>query len=173
MKKETLIQKISNRFSNLPQDVTVVVIYKGEKYSMRPCDVDNKYFAERNTVEEIKPFYYGEIVEEQQELCPNPAYQYLTFRAEAACDAWAFAYHLNKNDEDIMFLSFQLGKSVFGHNIGKLYAPSHLSLIQVKELMWELADKYNIPDVHVLIQSLDYPVFDGMRDRNSPQPVGK
>ena len=173
MKKETLIQKINDRFSNLTQDVAVVVIYKGKKYSMCPDRLQHKGFINRVFIDEIRPFYYGEIVEEQQELCPNPEYQHLTFRAEAPCDAWAFAYHLNKNFEDIQVLSFEVGKSVFGHNTGKLYAPSHLSLIQVKELMWELADKYNIPDVHVLIQSLDYPVFEGHRDRNSPQPLGK
>jgi len=173
MKKETLIQKISNRFSNLPQDITIVVIYKGEKYSMRPCDVENKYFSERNTVEEIKPFYYGEIVEEQQELCGNPAYQFLTFRAEAPCDFFRFAFYCSENDEDIMFDSFQQAQSWDYSHKGRLCAPSHLSLIQVKELMLELADKHNIPDVHVLIQSLDYPVFEGHRDRNSPQPIQK
>jgi hypothetical protein len=173
MKKETLIQKINNRFSNLPQDVAVVVIYKGKKYSICPDRFQEEWFINRTTIDVIKPFYYGEIVEEKQELCPNPEYQYLTFRAEAACDAWGFAYHLNKNNEDIMLLSFQVGESVFGFNTGKLYAPFHLSLVQVKELMWELADKYEIHDAHVLIQSLDYPVFEGQRDRNSPQPVGK
>ena len=173
MKKETLIQKINERFSNLPQDVAVVVIYKGKKYSACPDRFQHQGFINRTTIDELKPFYYGEIVEEQQELCPNTAYQYLTFRAEAACDGWAFAYHLNKNNEDIMFVSFNLGETNYGENTGKLYAPSHLSLIQIKELMWELADKYEIYDAHVLIQSLDYPVFEGHRDRNSPQPVGK
>jgi hypothetical protein len=171
MKKETLIQKIKERFSNLPQDVAVVVIYKGEKHSICPNRFEEEWFINRTTIEKIKPFFYGEIVEQKQELCQNPEYQYLTFRAEAACDAWAFAYHLNKNNENIMLLSFQLGESVFGFNTGKLYAPSNMSLIQVKELMWELADKYEIYDAHVLIQSLDYPVFEGHRDRNSPQPV--
>jgi len=173
MKKETLIQKINDRFSNLPQDVTVVVIYKGEKYSTSPDILLDKSFANRVTVEEIKPFYYGEIVEEQQELCGNPAYQFLTFRPEALCDVFRFAFHCSENDEDIIFDSFQqASKFPYSHK-GRLCAPSHLSLIQVKELMWELADKHNIPDVHILIQSLDYPVFEGHRDRNSPQPVGK
>ena len=72
-----------------------------------------------------------------------------------------------------MFDSFQQSHCWNTANKGKVAVPSHLSLIQVKELMWKLADKYNIPDVHVLIQSLDYPVFEGRRDRDSPQPVGK
>jgi hypothetical protein len=171
MKKETLIQKIKERFSNLPQDVAVVVIYKGKKHSMEPSDLDNKYFAERNTIDEIKPFFYGEIVEEKQELCPNPNYQFLTFRAEAAIDAWSFGFHLAQNFKDIQLVSFEVENGVFGNKTGKLCAPSNLSLIEVKQMMWDFADEYEIYDTHVLIQSLDYPVFEGHRDRNSPQPV--
>jgi hypothetical protein len=106
-------------------------------------------------------------------LCGNPAYQFLTFRAEAPCDFFRFAFHCSENDEIVMFDSFQQAHSWDYTHKGRVCVPSHLSLIQVKELMWELADKYNIPDVHVLIQSLDYPVFEGHRDRDSPQPVGK
>jgi hypothetical protein len=173
MKKETLIQKIKDRFSNLPQDVAVVVIYKGKKHSMCPQVFSYERFISGITVEQIKPFYYGEIVEEQQELCGNPNFQFLTFRAEAPCDFFRFAFHCSENQEDVMFDSFQQAHSWDYSHKGRVCVPSHLSLIQVKELMWELADKYNIPDVHILIQSLDYPVFEGHRDRNSPQPVGK
>jgi hypothetical protein len=170
MKKETLIQKITNRFSNLPQDVAVVVIYKGQKHSVRPEVFSYERYISKTTIEQIKPFYYGEIVEEKQELCGNTAYQFLTFRAEAPCDFFRFAYHCSENQEDVMFDSFQQGQSWHQSHRGRVAVPSHLSLIQVKELMWELADKYNIPDAHILIQSLDYPVFEGHRDRDSPQP---
>jgi hypothetical protein len=173
MKKETLIQKINDRFSNLPQDVSVVVIYKGQKHSMCPQVFSYEKFLENITVEQIKPFYYGEIVEEKQELCGNPKFQFLTFRPEASCDFFRFAFHCSENNEDIIFDSFQQGNGWTESHKGKLCAPSHLSLTKVKELMWKIADKYNIPDVHILIQSLDYPVFEGRRDRDSPQPVGK
>lgn len=171
MKKETLIKKINERFSNLPQDVAVVVTYKGKKYSACPDRFQHEGFVNRTTIDEIRPFYYGEIVEEQQELCPNSSFQFLTFRAEAPCDIFRFAYYCSENQEDIMFDNFQQSHSWEQANRGRLAAPAHLSLPQIKLLMWELADKYNIPDVHVLIQSLDYPVFEGRRDRNSPQPV--
>lgn len=173
MKKETLIQKINERFSNLPQDVAVVVNYKGKKYSDCPDRFTNNEIVSWITVERLKPFYYGEIIEEQQELCGNTEFQFLTFRAEAPCDFFRFAFHCSENQEDIMFDSFQQAHSWETSHRGKVAVPSNMSLIQVKELMWELADKYNIPDVHILIQSLDYPVFEGHRDRDSPQPVGK
>ena len=173
MKKTELIQKITERFSNLPQNVEVVVVYKGEKHSIRPEVLCYEYFSKNNTIEQIKPFFYGEIVEEQQELCGNPEYQFLTFRAEAPCDFFRFAFYCNENDEDVFFDSYQQGHSWHQSHRGRVAVPSNLSLIQVKELMWDIADKYNIPDAHVLIQSLDYPVFEGMRDRYSPQPNRK
>jgi hypothetical protein len=171
MKKQDIIQNIVNRFSNLPQDVSVVVTYKGEKYSILPYKFQYKSFFDYFTIEKLKPFMCGEIIEEQKELCGNPEFQFLTFRAEAPCDFFRFAFHCSENNEDIMFDSFQQSHSWEQSHKGKLAAPSHLSLIQIKELMWELADKYNIPDTHILIQSLDYPIFNGKRDRNSPQPI--
>lgn len=170
MKKETLVQKIKERFSNLPQDVAVVVTYKEKKYSTRPEVFGWEKHIKNTTIEQLKPFYYGEIIEEQQELCGNPEFQFLTFRAEAPCDFFRFAFYCSENKEDVIFDSFQQAHSWNKSHRGRVAVPSHLSLIQVKELMWELADKYNIPDTHVLIQSLDYPVFEGHRDRYSPQP---
>ena len=168
MKKETLVQKIKQRFSNLPQDIAVVVIYKGKKYSICPDRFEGNLVLDRLTVEQIKPFYYGEIIEQQQELCGNPQYQFLTFRAEAPCDFFRFAFHCSENQEEIMFDSFQQAHTWNESHKGKLVAPSNLSLSEIKELMWKIADKYNILDSHVLIQTLDYPVFCGMRGRDTP-----
>lgn len=171
MKKEILIGAIKERFSNLPQDIAVVVVYKTKKYSIRPEELNFKNFIKNYTVKELNPFYYGEIVEEQKELCENPEFQYLTFRAEAPCDFFRFAFYCSENKEDIMFDNFQQSDSWYKSHRGRLAAPSELSLIEVKKMMWVIAKKYNIPDVHVLIQSLDYPVFSGLRDRYSPNPL--
>lgn len=171
MKKETLIEAIKERFYNLPQDIAVVVGYKTKKYSIRPEQLEYKNFINVFTVNELKPFYHGEIIGEQKELCANPEFQYFTFRAEAPCDFFRFAFHCSENDEDIMFDNFQQSDSWDKSHKGRLAAPSELSLIEVKKMMWAIAEKYNIPDTHVLIQSLDYPVFSGLRDRNSPNPA--
>ena len=169
MKKETLVQKIRERFSNYQKDIAVVVDYKGTTSATCPMHINGRFFEEK-TIEQIKPFYYGEIIEEKQELCGNPEFQYLTYRAECANDIFNFGYHCYKNQEDIMFDSFNNSEGIFVSITGRLVAPSNLSLIEVKELMWKIVEKYNIPDVHILIQSVDYPVFCGLRDRNSPNP---
>ena len=173
MKKAYLIQKTKERFSNLPQDVAVVVNCYGKKHAITPAMFDMPRQMENFTINQIKPFFYGEIVEEQQELCGNPEYQFLTFRAEAPIDIWSFAYYCSMNFEEIMFDSVKASNSIYQSHRGKLAAPSNLSLTEVKSLMWDIADKYNLGDVHVLIQSLDYPVFEGLRDRDTPQPNQK
>ena len=172
MKKIDLIKKTIERLSNLPQDIAIVVNYRGEKHSIVPEELNYPLCVKNLTVNEIKPFLFGEIVEEQQEICKsNPKYQFFTFRAEAGIDAWSLAYKCSENYEPIRFHSFQLANEPFGENYGKILAPTNMTLIEVKSLMWEIAEKYKISDVHVLIQSLDYPIFEGLRDRDSPNPL--
>ena len=172
MKRTDLIKKTIERLSNLPQDVAVVVNYKGKKYSIVPEYLNNPVMLKNLTMNEIKPILFGEIVEEQQELCKsNPRYQFFTFRAEAGIDVWSLAYKCSKNDEQIEFFSFELADGhIWEGYYGKIFAPAQMTLIEVKLLMWEIAEKYKISDVHVLIQSLDYPIFEGLRDRCSPNP---
>ena len=172
MNKSDLIKKTIERLSNLPQDIAIVVNYNGEKHSIIPQSLSYPLYVKNLTINEIKPFLIGEIVKEQQELCEsNPKYQFLTFRAEAPIDAWSFAHMCSKNREQIQFHSFQLGDiPYFDGNYGKILAPTNMTLIEVKSLMWEIAEKYKLYDVHVLIQSVDYPIFEGFRDRDSPNP---
>jgi len=174
MKKADLIQKTKERFSNLPQDVAVVVSYKGVKHRMCPQEMDYKYFSERNTIEDIKPFYYGEIVQEEQQLCPRPEYQYLTFRFEAGIDAYSLAYHTQKDFDCLIGITkIEMGNGFSVSNTGVMYAPSHLTLPQIKLLVNEICEENNILDCHILIQSIDYPIFEGLRDRDTPQPDWK
>lgn len=170
MKRTELIQKTKERLSILPQEVAVVVNYKGKKHSIIPYEFNNPIILKRLTMNDIRPFLNGEIVEEQKEIwTESPDRQFFTFRAEAAIDAWSFANKCSENFENIQFHTFTIGeKPLFDDNFGKICAPSNLSLIEVKTSMWELAHKYEIADVHVLIESLDYPIFEGLRDRDSP-----
>jgi hypothetical protein len=173
MKKIDIIKKTIERISNLPKDVAVVVYYKGKKHSLIPEYYNEPSEFKNLTMDEIKPFLFGEIVEEQQEICEsNPKYQFFTFRAEAGIDAWSLAHKCSEHYEQIQFHSFQLtDEPLLGGNYGKIFAPAQMTLIEVKLLMWEIAEKYKISDVHVLIQSLDYPIFEGLRDRDSPNPL--
>lgn len=170
MKKTELIQKIQERFQSYDQNVAVVVEYKGVKYSEAPRFFGYKGFQSQ-TIQNLKPFLYGEIVEEKQSICKNPAFQYLTFRSEAAIDTYRLAAAAAEDEKCLIGITkFEMGQTWSDSNTGVMYAPSHLTLPQIKLLVNEYCENYNIPDAHILIQSLDYPVFDGLRDRQSPQP---
>lgn len=171
MKKTELIQKAVERFSNLPQDVAVVLRYKGEMFSIVPNYLDSKRIIEGMKMKKAYAMVYGEIIQEEQELCKNPNLQYMTARAEAPVDL--FRIGSVSFDYDVYIEEFKAGNGWdVGHKV-KLAVPSNMSLVEIKEHLANICDKHDIYNCHILIQSVDYPVFEGMRDRDTPQPNWK
>jgi hypothetical protein len=173
MKKTDLIQKAKERFSNLPQDVAVVVKYKGELFSERPKVLSFNRILEIISMEKLYALVKGEIIQEQQELCKNPEYQFLTCRVEAPIDIISLAYNTRKNDDEFFLEKWEAGNGWTKSHRAVVAVPAELSLIEAKVFVNDLCETYNIPDCHVLIQSLDYPIFEGKRYRDTPQPDWK
>jgi len=173
MKKTDLIQKAKERFQNLSQDVAVVVKYKGELFSERPEVLSFPNILKYMTMEKLYALVKGEIVQEQQELCENGKYQFLTCRVEAPIDMMSLAYHTSKNDDDFFLEKFEAGNGWLKAHRAVVVVPAILSLVDAKVFVNDLCETYNIGDCHILIQSLDYPIFEGKRDRDTPQPDWK
>jgi hypothetical protein len=170
MKKTDLIQKVKERFQNLPQDVEVVVKYKGEMFSERPEVLNFADILKYISMKKLYALLKGEIIQEEQQLCGNTEYQFLNCRVEAPIDMMSLAYHTTKNDDEFFLHKWESGNGFNKANRAIVVVPAQMSLIEAKVYVNNLCETYDIPDCHVLIQSLDYPVFQGMRDRNSPQP---
>ena len=174
MKKTDLIQKAKERFSNLPQDVAVVLRYKdGGLMRIVPQHLDEPRIMEKLKMRGAYAMVYGEIIQEEQELCGNPEYQFMTARVEAAVDVFRLGVVCNDNNYDVFIEEFKAGNGWDKPHTAKLAVPANMSLIEVKEHLNEICEKHNIPDCHILIQSIDYPVFEGHRDRDTPQPDWK
>lgn len=170
MKKTDLIQKAKERFQHLPQDVAVVVKYKGEMFSEKPEYLSFPNVLKYISMATLYALVKGEIIQEQQELCGNPKFQFMTCRVEAAIDMMALAYFTRKNDDDFFLEKWEAGMG-FSQHTALVAVPAEMSLLEVKVFVNDLCATYDIPDCHILIQSLDYPVFQGYRDRDSPQPT--
>jgi hypothetical protein len=172
MTKQKLFTQIQNRFPvNIKSEVAIVVSYKGKLYCMpsHKLEWDFSIADKRFTVAQLMPFLKGEVVLEEKTIDPNSdRHQLLTFRAEAPIDVHRLMIALNEEDINIGLQNFSYG-DIYGH-MGMLYAPAELSLIQIKQQLWDIVQKHNVDDPHVLIQSLDYPIFKTLRDRDSPQP---
>ncbi len=168
MKKTDLIQKAVERFSILPQDVAVVLRYKGEMFSIVPNYLHSKNIIENLKLKKAYAMVYGEIIQEEQELCKNTNLQYMTARAEAPVDV--FCIGSVSYEYDVYVEEFKAGNGWDVGHMVKFAVPSNMSLIEVKEHLIKICDKHEIYDCHILIQSLDYPIFEGMRDRDTPQP---
>lgn len=170
MKKADLIQKAKERFSNLPQDVAVVVKYKGDLVSVLPEQLDYPKVMERLTMKGAYAFVYGEIVKEEQTLAGNPEFQILTCRIEAQIDLFSLAYKMEKKDQDFFVIDFKAAQGFPYDHTAQIAVPSKMSLIEVKKWLYDFSKENRLYNNHILIQSLDYPVFQGNRDRYSPQP---
>lgn len=175
MTKQELFTQIQNRFPvNIQNEVAIVVSYKGKLYSMpsHKLEWDFSIADKRFTVAQLMPFLKGEEVQEEKTIDPRSNYhQLLTFRAEAPIDVFRLMTSLA--EEDLMgqygIEKYEEGDIHMGH-LGTMYVPASLSLIEVKKQLWDVALKNKVLDCHVLIQSLDYPIFNRLRDRDSPQP---
>ena len=174
MNKQQLFNQIQNRFPvNIQTEVAIVVSYKGKLCSMpsHMLEWDFSIADKRLTVAQLMPFLKGEVVQEEKTIHPkSDRHQLLTFRSEAPIDVFKLMVALDEAD-----LMGKYGLETFtegdkyGH-MGMLYAPVELSLIQIKRQLWDIALPVRELDCHVLIQSLDYPIFKTLRDRDSPQP---
>jgi hypothetical protein len=170
MKKTELIKKAKERFSNLPQDVAVVVKYKGDLVSVLPIHFDYPNVMNQLKMKGAYAFVYGEIVQEEQTLCGNTEFQTLTCRVEAQIDLFTMAAEMMKQDQDFFVIDFKASEGFPYDHKAQIAVPSNMSLVEVKKWLYDFSNQNDLYDNHILIQSLDYPIFQGRRDRNSPQP---
>jgi hypothetical protein len=168
MNKQQLIDQIKNRFSvNAKTDVAPVVSYKGKLYTMCLYDLreDFRNLKDEYTVDQLIPFLKGEEVQEVKAIDPKDSrFQSFTFRS----DTQIFnLLTILRNEQPKMGLeTYTLGEL---EATGTIYAPAELSLIQVKEILIGINEAHNLYN-EIFCQTIDYPIFEGLRDRYAPMP---
>jgi len=158
------------RFKEMPQDVAVVLNYNQKMHVIVPNELERR--IDGMSDKEIEILVDGVIVEEEQLLLADGEHQVLNFRAETSIDVFSLGLALLKDDSKYAIVKMDaLSTEVFYGVVGSLVAPAMMSLVEIKEDLQWICFEHKVYNCHVLIESLDFPVFKGMRDRESPNPA--
>jgi len=135
-----------------------------------------------NKLRELLPLLqsvvYGrtvEVTDEDKELCERNKFTLINGRIEAGIyDLTPVLQRFNKINSmmgNIVYLkSYNERTSNMGSDTFELWLDeSKMDLLSLKKELYKLRKEKKI-DIHVLVGSLDYSQFQGLRDRNSPQP---